>query len=900
MPLAVFWSWPYSRVLDNEMADVYQRHLLIAQNLASSLDRYHNDLETLFTAYREVIASGHGQEAQPVFQSLWFRHVCVADAATGAVLVDYLTEEHPCPDTIPPDRLALFRDLVAGSDVGISPVFRPPGELPRIFLATQVEEMLVVGAVHTDYFDDLRRQVGLGRDGHVAIVDQTGHAITHRLDDQILRTIDLSEVEPVQRLLRGESGVTRFRSPIMEQEMIAGFAPVPDVGWGVLVPQPFSELEEAAAAFNRDAVVVLSIGLGLSLLMALVVSVQFSRRLDHIGTAVHEIAQEHDNVRVSPSRDLIGVRELLTLESDVDQLAQATTTARRANAEHASNLQLTNEKLIREMEERRSAEAARKSSEIRFQSLFESAPIPIREEDLSGMKAMIDQVGISDPDAFAAYLDTHPEFLDACSKEIIVVDANKASLELHGYTSKSEMLDNVVRSLSPSAKKIVRLTVETLHAGARGRSYETIVTGRDGSVKTVAATWTVIPGHEETYARILLSSVDLTDRLKSEEALRQAQKMEAVGQLTGGVAHDFNNLLTAINGNLDLMAETQDLDADLVDPIRKAVRRGSELTQRLLAFSRKQPLAPRPIHLGQLVAGMTDMLRRSIGEEIAIEIDCAESLWNAIADPGQVETSLLNLALNARDAMPGGGTLKISSRNAVVSEADPADAAPGDYVVLTVTDTGSGMAQDVLDRAYEPFFTTKEVGRGTGLGLSTIYGFAKQSGGDVQINSAPGRGTTVSLYLPRTTEDVVEPPAQHHSSLDPVGDGQTVLILEDDAGVRRYLLALMESLGFRGLVAENGLVARELLESGEKIDLLVSDVMLPGGVRGPEFASELVHTSPATPVILMSGRPFEEEDTQMATTGSTYFLKKPFTRDEMTEKIVIALQMEADRDDRRL
>ena len=215
--------------------------------------------------------------------------------------------------------------------------------------------------------------------------------------------------------------------------------------------------------------------------------------------------------------------------------------------------------LRQEMEDRQQAEQARKVSEVRFRSLFENAPIPIREEDLSGMKRMIDDLNMTDRDAFVAYIDQHPEFLEACSREIVVVDANRASLEQHGYADKSEMLPKVVSVLSPAAKKIVRMTVLAIHEGASGRSYETKITRADGSVRSVAATWSVVPGHEDTYSRILLCSIDMTDRLASEAALRQAQKMEAVGQLTGGVAHDFNNLLTVISGNVELLEATSDV-----------------------------------------------------------------------------------------------------------------------------------------------------------------------------------------------------------------------------------------------------------------------------------------------------------------------------------------------------
>lgn len=404
---------------------------------------------------------------------------------------------------------------------------------------------------------------------------------------------------------------------------------------------------------------------------------------------------------------------------------------------------------LKEKNERQRAEAAQQESEVRFRSLFESAPIPIREEDLSGMKVLIDDLGIAEAQDFRAYLDAHPEFLQDCSKQITVVDANRASLRQHGYQSKAELLSKVVGELSDAAMKIVRLTAEALFEGAPGRSYETTIKRADGKFRKVVATWSVIPGHEETYARILLCSIDVTEQKKSEEALRQSQKMETVGQLTGGVAHDFNNLLTVIGGNLDLLELGQEYDPEFVGPIRRAADRGAELTQRLLAFSRKQPLNPQSINLAELVDGMSALIARTLGEQINVETQVANTDCFVLADPGQVEASLLNLAVNSRDAMPDGGSLVLAVRNETIDTRYDLDLDPGEYGVLVVTDTGIGMTPSIQSRAIEPFFTTKEVGKGSGLGLPSVYGFAKQSGGVVHIESEFGVGTTVSLYLPK-------------------------------------------------------------------------------------------------------------------------------------------------------
>lgn len=891
MPLAIFWSWPYSRILEEQKADVRERHLLIAEHIASALAEYHRDLETLFAAQSSLIAAGGGQDARPIFRNLRFDHVCVADAQTGSVSLEYPVSDAACPATLPAERLAQFSALAAGERVGVSKVHRSPGEPARIYIATRAGPQLVIGAVRTDYFRQLRAQVAFGQHGHAAIIDQDGQAIAHPFEEKSDQAIDLSSAAPVRRLMNGETGVDVFYSPLRQEQMIAGFAPVEGTGWGVIVPQPLSELHDYALGFNRDALLVLSVGVGFSLALAFVVSWQVSRRLGGIADAIQDVGQAED-VRVSTHRHLIGIRELETLEADINRLAGDIASARRDQQNYNRDLELANSNLRREVEDRLSAEAARQSSEVRFRSLFESAPIPIREEDLSGMKRMIDDLGIPDREAFGAYLEAHPEFLEACSKEIVVVDANRASLAQHGYGDKSEMLARVVRTLSPAAKRIVRMTAEALHSGASGRSYETQITRTDGEVRIVAARWSVIPGYEETYERILLCSIDLTDRLKSEETLRQAQKMDAVGQLTGGVAHDFNNLLTVISGNIELMEETAELDAELAAPIKKAVRRGAELTQRLLAFSRKQPLSPQAIDLGELIGGMSDLLRRSLGDEIAIEIEIDHPLWMALADPGQVEAALLNMALNSRDAMVDGGLLTISSRNAVIGPDNTDDLVPGEYVVLCVSDTGTGMTAEVRSRAYEPFFTTKEIGKGTGLGLSSVYGFAKQSGGDVRIESQPGIGSKVSLFLPRTGEAISLPGSAPRLSTTVNGHGQTVLVVEDDADVLRFLEQMLDLLQYRVLTAGDIAEARRVMQSEQAIDLLISDVMLPGGVRGPQFAAELVERFPRAGVILISGRPERANIDAIPALANAKVLGKPFTREALIETIEVVSRSE--------
>jgi len=347
---------------------------------------------------------------------------------------------------------------------------------------------------------------------------------------------------------------------------------------------------------------------------------------------------------------------------------------------------------------------------------------------------------------------------------------------------------------------------------------------------------------------------------ENEEALRQAQKMEAVGQLTGGVAHDFNNILQVIVGNLEVIRRLVPADAGRIqrsaEQALNGARQASSLTQRLLAFSRRQPLDPKPIDVNSLVNGMSELLNRSLGETISVETVRGAGLWKIEADANALESAILNLAVNARDAMPQGGRLTIETTNAYVDEAYAiahAEVVPGQYVLISVSDTGVGMDAETMRRAFEPFFTTKPVGQGTGLGLSQVYGFVKQSGGHVKIYSEVGQGTTVKIYLPRLERSEEQ---QDPQSSVPVPEGnahETILVVEDDANVRSYSVEALRDLGYRVIEAADGPSALRVLQTKTSVDLLFTDVVLPGGMTGAQVAGQARELRPGLKVLFTTG-----------------------------------------------
>jgi signal transduction histidine kinase/ActR/RegA family two-component response regulator len=385
--------------------------------------------------------------------------------------------------------------------------------------------------------------------------------------------------------------------------------------------------------------------------------------------------------------------------------------------------------------------------------------------------------------------------------------------------------------------------------------------------------------------------VEREEQLKQTLAkLQHAQKMETVGNLTGGIAHDFNNLLGILIGNLDLLKAMVAKNADaeeLVDEALEAGLRGKELNRRLLAFARRQSLKPEIIDINESLTGMTKLLRRSLGERIQIELRCNADIWPVKVDPNQLETAILNLGINARDAMRQGGSLILETRNVTIDEnaiAMNEEIEAGDYVMLAVTDEGEGIPPEILTRVFDPFFTTKEVGQGTGLGLSMVDGFIKQSGGYVTIYSELGRGTTVRLYLPRDRSDAREIVKEPVKAAEPRGNGQTVLVVEDNAGMRRVATKQLQELGYKVVEAESAADALDVLKRAKKIDLVFSDVVMPGEIDGIGLADALSREYPGLPVVLTSGftaRPSDEARWKAIGNISNELLMKPYRRDEL-------------------
>lgn len=525
--------------------------------------------------------------------------------------------------------------------------------------------------------------------------------------------------------------------------------------------------------------------------------------------------------------------------------------------------------------EQRRAEAL-----IQEQNTQLEARVRDRTADLEQANAEKDQIAAAlrrSEHRLQLIVDSIPALIAYVDRNEIYHFANRGYAEWFGYP-KDEIVGRSIREVfGEETYRVIRPHVDRARGGERV-CYEYSRQNERG--RSVHARSVIVPepGADGEIVGFFVMSTDITEQKASQAALVQAQKMEAVGQLTGGLAHDFNNLLTIIIGNLSALKDQPDSAglAPFVDPSLQAARRGAELIRRLLSFSRRQTLEPSAIEVGSLVHNMTHLLVRTLGETIKVRLRLPGEPLHALVDPHQLENAILNLALNARDAMPGGGelTIAVTQRALDAALARAAEVPPGNYVQIDVSDSGGGIDPAVLPRVFEPFFTTKPFGGGSGLGLSMVYGFVRQSGGNVRILSSPSKGTNVRFVLPMTSAPTLTPatsePARGAVALR---DGP-VLLVEDEPEVRKVIRMQLTSLGHPVLEAADGIEALALLENVDDIAMLISDTVMPGGLHGSELASRARSLRPGLPVLLITG--YASEGQRARTAADVPVLRKPF------------------------
>jgi PAS domain S-box-containing protein len=452
----------------------------------------------------------------------------------------------------------------------------------------------------------------------------------------------------------------------------------------------------------------------------------------------------------------------------------------------------------------------------------------------------------------------------AVDEQRTILLSNPAAMRLFGYSPGMTIEQLAGRNLGLQTDGVTPLAADQspMARALRGEQFDGVEFAMRRADETnlnhIVASGRPLADTSGAISGAVLVYRDITEARATELQLRQAQKMDAIGHLTGGIAHDFNNMLTVVIGSIDILAASLAHDPELVAIARmidQAAERGAELTRHLLAFARKQTLQPQATDVNALIVETAKLLKPAIGEQIEIESMLEGDAWPAMIDPGQLATALLNLSLNARDAMPGGGKLTLESGNVILDEAyarSNTEVTPGPYLMVAISDSGAGIPAAILDRVFEPFFTTKEIGKGTGLGLSMVYGFVKQSNGHIKIYSEEGHGTTIKIYLPRAGEQAAA--LAEAKPRVPVACGdETILVVEDDAMVLNYVITQLESLGYTTIAAGNGAEALAVVDQGTEFDLLFTDVIMPGGINGSQLAAAILTRRPRTKVLFTSG-----------------------------------------------
>jgi PAS domain S-box-containing protein len=495
-----------------------------------------------------------------------------------------------------------------------------------------------------------------------------------------------------------------------------------------------------------------------------------------------------------------------------------------------------------------------------------------------------------------ALIDASPYAIICLDPEERVILWNATAEQLFGYAA-GEVIGRPYPLVLPEEREEFAQRFRRLAAGEVLRNLASRRRHRDGSAIDTSSSAAAFYDADGTLLGIIFAIEDTRERNLVQNQLRQAQKMEAIGQLTGGLAHDFNNLIGIVLGNLDLLAERFEAgteEREFTDPAIQAAERGAELTRQLLAFSRRQPLAPKLTYLPPVLEATAQLLRRTLGEAITLELKVSDTLWPVLIDVSQLESALLNLSVNARDAMRDGGRLTVEATNVVIDE-DAGDvvqdAVAGEYVRIAVSDTGCGMSAEVLTHVFEPFFTTKGDG-GTGLGLSMVHGFLKQSGGHTKIYSEPGHGTTIRLYLPRGREGAVSEIEARSTETLPCGH-EVILVVEDNRGVRDLALRYLQSLGYRTIPAVDGVSALDIIKGGAPIDLLFTDVVMPGGMDGRALADAARRQRPGLRVLFTSGFTAAAASAVTENQFGSNLLSKPYRKDELARRVRAVLDAAA-------
>jgi PAS domain S-box-containing protein len=847
---------------ERELQTVQEQHLQIARNLVAALTRYAEDVEAVFQmTVANMAAQQPVRHLSTLLSSLHFKHVCIVNAQ-GQV------EHHVAPDadlkmeSVPQPLLEKLR---AGAtwEVLIGPrgpfnaqalyfrwlaiddqsIHNRAGE-PTLFLLQPLDsERYALGALRTEYFIELQSAIAFGKQGHAAIVDRRGRIIAHPNAQWRTAMRDLSALEPVRRMMHGETGVTRFFSTALQEEVIAGFSTVPEVGWGVMIPQPLSELAAHVSRVKRAVWSVIGMALLCAGVLGVLVSRWLSSPLRYIGLVAERFANGAYEARVH-ALGVLHTREAATLAAQFNSMADEVTQSWQA----------------------------RSASEQRFRAFAEIAADWFWETDLQQVFTYISLPSKPGRHQGVAAIGHH-----RC--EYVLDDlAGSAVARIQSYMDRAVPFDDV----------------------------ELQVLGEDGHPIYMASSGRPIYDAAGGIVGYRGVTRDITARLYAEEQLRQAQqdaqrrqaqKMEAIGVLAGGIAHDFNNILSAVLGYTDLalrkVAPSTPV-AQYLQEVLTAGRRAQSLVQQILMFSRASEPERIPVQIRLIVKEVLKLLRASLPTTIDIRQDVDHDDGAVLADSTQIHQVLMNLCANAEYAMRDtGGILEVRLDTVELDTgtvAHYAELVPGSYLRLTIRDTGHGIPPEVATRVFEPFFTTKGVGQGTGMGLSVVHGIVTGHGGAIRLQSMPEQGTTCEVYLPRL-DMVVDDTTSQDESL-PVGKG-VILFIDDEEAIARVSQRMLEQLGFQAVVCTSSLAALETFHHAPyHFDLVITDQTMPH-MTGEVLACELRLIRPDIPIILCTGFSHTIDAEKAQAQGIDAFLMKPLVPRDLGLAIQHVLEQRA-------
>ncbi len=889
------------------MTLVSEKHLLLARNLTTALDRYANDTKAVFDFFAVTIENEKpSQNSLDLARKIGFRHVCLVDES-GRIAASWNVTEDPHSLITPQIVQGLKRS--ATGQASFSAVMRDRSGKPTIFISRKLASgYIAAAALDLNYIRTVQNEIAFGNKGHSAIVDQYGNVIAHPNQAWQREARNIANVKPIAMMMAGRTGVATFFSPAAGKEMITGFKTVPGTGWGVMVPQPMEELEARAEQVRQMAFGIIAIGLVAASIFGWLLAGILVRPVTAVARAACEIAQGNLDIRV-PANAGGTPAEYRQLGCAFNGMAQ----------DFASDIV-----------EREQAATALQESEENIRTVLDAMPVAIAFIDADGCFAMVNkkvcdwnvlpeaafigkpveevigtrfqmykptlrklllgkpvlwETSMTYPDGVTRYIraNVKPNFGadNAILGWFVMIEDISESKRVEAALTESEQLLRGIFENSPSAillkdregryqmvnqhyaawygleaKEWQGKTVHEIYPpeyadriseqdqvlldGGEQTLFDVEFPFPDGTTRSVIATKFLIPGANGEPAKIGSIITDVTARRDAEASSHRVPDRAAVSKLTGGIAHEFNNLLGIVIGNLDLLSERLAEDEDplkFVASAMSAALRSAELNHKLLAYSQNQLLVPEATDLGRYLTEIRPQLQQSVGAEIHLETKCAYGLWPCQVDGHELENVLVELAKNARHAMPDGGELSIRAANVRLDDdyaETRADVAAGDYVLLSVTDSGAGIAAKDLAAVFDPFFTTQDVGEGSGLGLSMVCGFAGQSGGDAAIESAPGRGTTVRLFLPRPSG---APDEIQIAARLPELPEQTVLVVESNAALRFRVVRQLRELGYVVLNASEGEGAHTALEYATNVDLLITGLMLDDGMSGAEVAA---------------------------------------------------------------